>query len=90
LFCPNFIEAAARLTSKAAPHYSGSTSLAIPKMLAKEPDDAGVELTVKGRPVEARRLVGANAWYGRRELRRTRRQERIVAGWHDMNVRFAR
>ncbi len=58
-------------------------------MLTKEPDDARVEVAVKGRSVEGGR-IGTKARQVRRELRRARRQKSEMAGRHDMNVRLAR
>jgi hypothetical protein len=58
-------------------------------MLAKEPYDAGVEVAVKGCPVEARR-VGAKAWQAGGKLLRALRQEREVASRHDMKLGLAR
>jgi hypothetical protein len=71
--------------------YRNSTSLSTTnEMFAEKPHNARVELAVKGGPVEAGRIIGANARYGSRELWRAGCQECKVAGWHDMNVRFAR
>ena len=60
------------------------------KVFTEKPRDARIEFAVERCPVEARGLVGANARYGGRELRRARCQERKVAGRYDMNVRFSR
>ena len=68
----------------------GSTALAIAnKMFAKEPNDARVEVAVKGRSVKAGR-IGTKTRQVRRELRRARCQEGKVTGRHDVNVRLAR
>src|SRR3982074_1976917 len=58
-------------------------------MLAKETDNACVEVTVKGRSVEARR-IGAKARQVRCNLWRTGRQKSEVTGRHDANVWSAR
>jgi len=58
------------------------------EMFAKEPNDAHVEVTVKGRSVEAGR-IGTKARQVRRELRRAWRQKGIVTGRHDVNLRLA-
>jgi hypothetical protein len=60
------------------------------KVRAKECDDVSIEVAMKGSPVEAHRIVGANTWNGRCEFRRAGRQESKVTGWHDVNVGFAR
>src|SRR4051812_37383559 len=58
-------------------------------MVAKEPDDFGVEVTVKGRYVEARRIA-AKARQVRREPRRARWQKGKLSSRHGVNVRLAR
>ena len=58
-------------------------------MLPKEPQDARVEVAVKGCPIEARR-IGAEARQVGGKLRRARRQECEVASRHDMNLGLAR
>src|SRR6266481_100686 len=49
------------------------------EMFAKEPNDAGVEVAVKGRSVKAGR-IGTKTRQVRRELRRARCQEDKVTG----------
>src|SRR5437667_3330037 len=58
-------------------------------MFAKEPNDAGVEVAVKGRSVKAGR-IGTKTRQVRRELRRARCQEDKVTGRNGVNVRLAR
>jgi hypothetical protein len=59
------------------------------EMFAKEPNDARVEVTVKGRSVKAGR-IGTKTRQVRRELRRARCQEGKVTGRNGVNVRRAR
>src|SRR6266446_3081508 len=59
------------------------------EMFAKEPNDAGVEVAVKGRSVKAGR-IGTKTRQVRRELRRARCQEGEVTGRNGVNVRLAR
>src|SRR3954451_5694893 len=59
------------------------------EMFVKEGDNTRVEVAVKGRSIEARRIA-AKARQARRELRRTGWQKSEVAGRHGMNVRLAR
>ena len=50
--------------------YRNSTSLSTTnEMFPKEPNNARVEIAVKGCPIEVRRIIGAHARYGDRELR---------------------
>ena len=71
--------------------YRNSTSLGTTnEMFPKEPNNARVEIAVKGCPVEARRHVRANARDCRRQLRRARRQEGKVTGRNGVNVGLAR
>ena len=58
-------------------------------MFAKEPNDARVEVTVKGHSVKAGR-IGTKTRQVRRELRRARCQESKVTGRNRVNVRLAR
>ena len=58
-------------------------------MGAKKPNDARVEVAVKGRAIEAWR-IGAQARQVCCELRRTGCQEGKVTGRADVNVRLAR
>ena len=58
-------------------------------MLAEEPDNARVEVTVKGRSVEAGR-IGTKTRQVRSELRRARCQEGKVTGRNGVNVGLAR
>jgi hypothetical protein len=59
-------------------------------MFAEELYHARVEIAVEGYPIEVRRVIGADARYGGRKLRRAGRQECKVAGGHDVNVGLPR
>ena len=69
---------------------SASARLAVTnEMFAEEVYHARVQVSVQP-PVEVHRIVDAYARYGSHKLRRARCQDREMAGWHNMNLRFAR
>src|SRR4051794_5111288 len=59
------------------------------QMMLKELYDARIEVAVKGCSIEARRVCAEARQLGG-SLSRTRRVEREVAGWHDINGGLAR